>query len=37
MRYALRRLGFFVFTLWVALLSLPMLQGKWLAAPGGDQ
>ena len=26
-----------LFTLWVALLSLPMLQGKWLAAPGGDQ
>ena len=26
-----------LFTLWVALLSLPMIQGKWLAAPGGDQ
>jgi len=26
-----------LFTLWVALLSLPMLQGKWLASPFGDQ
>src|SRR5213083_893348 len=26
-----------LFSVWVALLSLPMLQGKWLAAPGGDQ
>ncbi len=26
-----------LFTLWVTLLSLPMLQGKWLAAPWGDQ
>ena len=26
-----------MFTLWVALLSLPMLQGKWLASPWGDQ
>ncbi len=25
------------FTLWVALLSLPMLQGKWLASPWSDQ
>lgn len=24
-------------TLWVALLSLPMLRGKWLASPWGDQ
>jgi len=24
-------------TLWVAILSLPMLAGKWLGAPGGDQ
>src|SRR5881296_1655288 len=26
-----------MFTLWVALLSLPMLQGKWLASPWSDQ
>src|SRR5437660_5452234 len=25
------------FTLWVVLLSLPMLQGKWLASPWSDQ
>ena len=24
-------------TLWIALLSRPMLQGKWLASPWGDQ
>ncbi len=24
-------------TVWVAILSLPMLAGKWLGAPGGDQ
>jgi len=26
-----------LFALWVALLSLPMLAGQWLGAPGGDQ
>src|SRR5256885_13310677 len=26
-----------MFTLWVALLSVPMLQGKWLASPWSDQ
>ena len=26
-----------LFTLWVALLSLPMLQGKWLASSVSDQ
>ena len=26
-----------LFTLWVALLSVPMLAGKWLGAPLGDQ
>jgi hypothetical protein len=26
-----------VLSLWVAVLSLPMLAGQWLGAPGGDQ
>ncbi|OLC76793.1 MAG: hypothetical protein AUH78_06225 [Gemmatimonadetes bacterium 13_1_40CM_4_69_8] len=26
-----------LFTLWVAVLALPMLAGQWLGAPGGDQ
>src|SRR5436190_8308505 len=26
-----------LFSVWVALLSLPMLQGKWLASPWSDQ
>jgi hypothetical protein len=26
-----------LFTIWIAVLALPMLRGRWLAAPGGDQ